>query len=90
MQIEVMSPCPEERIAAEGMRDWPVWSGEVSSFPWSYSERETCLLLEGEVMVTPDGGEPVCFGAGDRVVFPAGLRCVWDVRQSVRKHYRFG
>ena len=51
MQIEVMSPCPEERIAAEGMRDWPVWSCEVSSFPWSYSERETCLLLEGEVML---------------------------------------
>ena len=90
MQIEVTSSCPEERIAAEGIRDWPVWSCEVSSFPWSYSERETCLLLEGEVMVTPDGGEPVCFGAGDRVVFPAGLRCVWDVRQSVRKHYRFG
>ena len=90
MQIEVTSPCPEERIAAERIRDWPVWSCEVSSFPWSYSERETCLLLEGEVMVTPDGGEPVCFGAGDRVVFPAGLRCVWDVRQPVRKHYRFG
>ena len=90
MQIEVTSSCPEERIAAEGIRDWPVWSCEVSSFPWSYSERETCLLLEGEVMVTPDGGEPVCFGARDRVVFPAGLRCVWDVRQPVRKHYRFG
>ena len=90
MQIEVTSSCPEERIAAEGIRDWPVWSCEVSSFPWSYSERETCLLLEGEVMVTPDGGEPVCFGAGDRVVFSAGLRCVWDVRQPVRKHYRFG
>ena len=90
MQIEVTSSCSEERIAAEGIRDWPVWSCEVSSFPWSYSERETCLLLEGEVMVTPDGGEPVCFGAGDRVVFPAGLRCVWDVRQPVRKHYRFG
>ena len=90
MQIEVTSPCPEERIAAEGIRDWPVWSCEVSSFPWSYSERETCLLLDGEVMVTPDGGEPVCFGAGDRVVFPEGLRFVWDVRRPVRKHYRFG
>ena len=76
MQIEVTSSCPEERIAAEGIRDWPVWSCEVSSFPWSYSERETCLLLEGEVMVTPDGDEPVFFGAGDRIVFPAGLRCV--------------
>ena len=90
MSIEITSPCPEERIAAEGIRDWPIWSCDVSSFPWTYNEQEICLLLEGDVIVTSESGEPVRFGAGDRVVFPAGLRCVWDVRQPVRKHYRFG
>ena len=44
MSIEITSPCPEERIAAEGIRDWPIWSCEVSSFPWTYSEQEICLL----------------------------------------------
>ncbi len=29
------------------------------------------LLLEGEVTVTPDGGDPVKFGAGDLVIFPS-------------------
>ena len=48
------------------------------------------MLLEGEVTVTPDGGEPVKFGAGDLVVFPAGMACRWDVHKAVRKHYRFG
>ena len=90
MSIEVLSPCPESRIAAEGMRDWPVWSCEISSFPWIYDERETCFVLEGEVVVTPEGGDPVRFGAGDRVVFPAGLSCRWEVLRPVRKHYRFG
>jgi len=42
------------------------------------------------VSVTPDGGEPVRFGAGDLVVFAAGLRCTWDVHAPVRKHYHFG
>lgn len=90
MTISVVSPCPESRIASEGIRDWPLWSCEVSTFPWAYEERETCLLLEGEVMVTPEGGDPVEFRAGDLVVFEEGLRCVWEVRQPVRKHYRFG
>jgi len=39
------------------------------------ADLETCLLLQGEVTVPPDGGEPVRFGAGDLVVFNAGLRC---------------
>ena len=59
MAIEVTSPCPEEVIAAEGMRQWPIWSCEVSTFPWSYDEKETCLLLVGDVVVTPEGGQPV-------------------------------
>ena len=40
--------------------------------------------------VTPDGGEPVRFGAGDLVVFSAGMDCIWDVHKAVRKHYQFG
>jgi uncharacterized cupin superfamily protein len=36
------------------------------------------------------GGEPVRFGAGDLVVFAAGLSCTWEVHAPVRKHYRFG
>ena len=48
------------------------------------------MLLEGEVTVTPEGGEAVKFGAGDLVVFPAGMHCRWDVHKAVRKHYQFG
>tara|TARA_B100001029_G_C14982203_1_gene406706 strand:+ start:589 stop:735 length:147 start_codon:yes stop_codon:yes gene_type:complete len=47
-------------------------------------------LIESKVTVSPVGGEPVKFGAGDLVVLPAGMDCRWDVHQAVRKHYRFG
>jgi len=56
---------------------------------WTYYDQETCLLLEGEVTVTPDGGESASFGAGYLVVFPAGIECKWNVHIAVRKHYRF-
>ena len=61
------TPDPEQ-LAGLGVHSWPIWSCGVSTFPWTYDERETCLLLEGEVVVTPDGGEPVAFAAGDLVV----------------------
>ncbi|HHM04408.1 MAG TPA: DUF861 domain-containing protein [Gammaproteobacteria bacterium] len=78
------------RLAELGVADWPIWTKDVSTFPWEYDSRETCYLLEGEVVVTPEQGQAVRFGAGDVVTFGAGLRCTWDVRAAVRKHYHFG
>ncbi len=78
------------RLDALGVTTWGVWTKEISKFPWTYDERETCFFLDGEVIVTPDGGAPVKIGKGDLVTFPAGMACVWDVRAPVRKHYKFG
>lgn len=83
------NPSPE-RIAALGARSWPIWEKEVSEFPWYYDEPETCLFLEGEVEVTPQGGQPVRIGKGDLVTFPQGMSCTWKVLKPVRKHYHFG
>ena len=77
------------KLEVMGVYDWPIWTKEESSFPWTYDQQETCYLLEGEVTVRPDGGDPVKFGAGDLVIFPAGLSCTWDVHQPVEKHYKF-
>jgi uncharacterized cupin superfamily protein len=38
----------------EQARSWPTWGNEISSFHWTYDEQETCLLLEGDVSVTPN------------------------------------
>jgi len=78
------------RLSELGVSSWPTWSKEVSVFPWSYDESEVAYVLEGEVVVTPDGGEPVSFGKGDLVTFPEGLSCTWDIRKPLRKHYQIG
>ena len=71
------------------MLDKPTWGCEASEFDWYYEIGEKCLLLEGEVTVSYDGGS-VSFGAGDYVELPAGLSCVWNVSKAVKKHYEFG
>ncbi len=89
-RIVIESNPDDEKLRELGVFGWPVWEKEASEFPWSYDEQETCYLLEGEVEVVPDGGEPVTFGAGDLVSFPQGMSCTWKISKDVRKHYRFG
>ncbi len=85
MTVTVRKPDNAEKAA---MEQWPVWGCGVSEFDWFYDSEEHCLIIEGDVTVTWDGGS-VSFTAGDYVVFPKGLSCVWHVKKAVRKHYRF-
>jgi uncharacterized cupin superfamily protein len=89
-EIKIEKNPSEDRLASLGVRGWPVWTKEVSTFPWSYDAPETCYFLDGNVVVTPDGGEPVQMGKGDLVTFPAGMSCTWEIRGPVKKHYTFG
>ena len=79
----------QEKLQELGVFNWSIWTKEVSEFPWTYGEAETCYFLEGDVIVTPEGGEPVSMGKGDLVTFPAGMSCVWKINANVKKHYRF-
>ncbi len=85
MDIIIQKPSEKE---VQKMKACPIWSCEPSTFDWFYSSKETCLILEGEVCVLA-GGKSVSFGAGDYVVFPKGLSCVWEVKKAVKKHYLF-
>lgn len=84
--IVVRKPTEQEKNRC---KTWPIWTCEPSSFDWSYTERETCLILDGKVTVT-QGKESVSFGRGDLVIFPTDLDCVWNVEEPVKKHYNFG
>ena len=87
MRIKVEKPTDSE-IA--DMITLPTWSKEISTFDWEYGSEETCFLLAGDVRVTTDDGEVAEFGKGDLVTFPRGLKCVWEIRQPVHKHYKLG
>ncbi|HPC35196.1 MAG TPA: cupin domain-containing protein [Candidatus Marinimicrobia bacterium] len=88
--ILVESNPSKDRLEELGVRKWPIWTKEVSEFPWFYDEQEICYFLEGEIEVTPESGQPVKIKKGDLVTFPQGLSCRWKVIEPVRKHYKFG
>jgi len=62
------------------------WEKEVSEFPWSYDEQETCLILSGHAVVDGASGEHAEFGAGDYVIFPVGLQATWKIDETIRKN----
>ncbi len=88
--VDIKVEKPSDDILDEmNVFNWPIWEKEVSKFDWSYDSEEICYLLKGKVVVTPENGDPVEFGAGDLVTFPKGLKCVWDIKEDVKKHYCF-
>ncbi|NJN71700.1 MAG: cupin domain-containing protein [Limnothrix sp. RL_2_0] len=88
--IQVEHHPSAERLKELDVWIWGIWTKEVSTFPWEFDIKETCYFLEGDVLVTPEGGKPVQIGKGDLVKFAAGVKCTWEVRQAVKKHYFFG
>lgn len=79
----------QDEIKEKGIRNWPVWEKEISTFDWFYDTPEQCYILEGEVIVHTDSGDYE-IKAGDYVEFPHGLKCVWEIKKDIRKHYNFG
>jgi uncharacterized protein len=78
----------ESEIAEKNIRSWEIWEKEVSRFDWFYDSTEECLILEGEVIVETENGN-FTIKEGDFVTFQKGLKCVWDIKKDIRKHFNF-
>ncbi|MFA5107975.1 MAG: cupin domain-containing protein [Candidatus Micrarchaeia archaeon] len=85
--VIVRKPTKEEIQTAQ---KWGLWEKEPSSFDWSYDEKETCLILEGEAKVVLPNKEQIHFKSGDYVIFEPGLKCKWVISKKIRKRYLFG
>jgi len=48
---------------------------------------EFCHILSGLVEITPEGGEPVIYKAGDSFVMKPGFVGTWRTIETVRKIY---
>jgi uncharacterized cupin superfamily protein len=79
----------EDRLKELGVSSWEIWEKEISEFPIDFDETEVAYVLEGEIIVTPAGGEPVRIVPGDLVSVHAGLDSQWEVVKPLRKHYSY-
>lgn len=64
---------------------WQCTPGIVAMKDWPY--HEFCVLLSGRVIITPDGGSPREYKAGDALVLPMGFTGTWEILETVRKYY---
>ena len=78
----------ENEIKKLGIYSWPIWEKEISRFDWQYDTDEECLILEGEVEVETSEGK-ILIKSGDFVTFKSGLKCIWDIKKDIKKHYSF-
>ncbi len=95
-----MSEIKVEKISLEQIKElnipnslrssgqWSVWECEPSVFDWQYSDTEVAYLFEGKVKVRTPSQE-VEIEKGDLVTFPKGLKCTWEIKETIRKVYKF-
>jgi uncharacterized protein len=88
MQKVTIKKLSQAELIAAGVFQWPIWEKEASRFDWFYEQEEHCYILEGQVTVETDEGS-FEIQAGDYVIFARGLKCVWDIKSDIRKHYIF-
>ncbi len=84
----IIEKLTEAEIEKRKIKSWPIWTKEVSRFDWFYDSEEECLILEGEFVVHTDEGD-YSIKPDDFVTFKKGLKCIWEVKKPIRKHYNF-
>jgi uncharacterized cupin superfamily protein len=88
MERVIIEKLSEKDIRDRGIKNWSIWEKEVSRFDWQYDGDEECLILEGEITIETSEGK-FNIVKGDFVTFKDGLKCVWDIKKPVKKHYNF-
>ena len=90
MKVLIKSPCSASVIIQYGIKSWPLWESEPSNFSYNYSEKEICLIIEGEAKIKTKEGESYYVRSGDLIEFPKGISCEWQIIKSLKKHFRVG
>lgn len=66
-----------------------VWSSEIGSWRIEMSEHEDeyFYVISGNGALIQDDGQVREFGVGDAVIIPAGFKGIFEVRETLSKHY---
>ncbi len=63
------------------------WEATVGVYRAVYAAYEFVHLIEGRIVITPDGGEAVTLGPGDGFVVEPGFSGTWEIQAPVKKHF---
>jgi uncharacterized cupin superfamily protein len=75
-------------VNADGSIETGIWECDTGTFRSRFEHHgELILILAGEMICTPDGGETFTLTEGDACTFPRGWSGEWNVTRSIRKLY---
>ena len=63
------------------------WAATPGTYHATYAAPEFVHMIEGEITITPDGGQPVTVKAGDAFVVEADFKGTWTIEKEVFKHF---
>jgi uncharacterized cupin superfamily protein len=64
-----------------------IWESTPGAWRVEYDEWESCTILSGRCVVTPDDGAPIMLAPGDSLVLEPGFKGVWAVEATTRKTF---
>jgi len=76
-----------QHTSADGTVISGTWEATPGTYHATYAAYEFVHLMEGEITITPDGGEPVVLAPGDAFVVEPGFMGTWKIEKPVRKHF---
>ncbi|QXI30950.1 cupin domain-containing protein [Pseudomonas vanderleydeniana] len=85
-------PISQTRTAASQALENPnvafgIWECTPGTWRRQVLQAEYSYFISGQGIFTPDEGEAVQFQAGDAIYFAPKTTGVWDIRETVTKHY---
>lgn len=63
------------------------WAANPGTYHATYSGWEFIHVIEGEAVITPEGGEPVTILPGDALVLEADFVGTWEIKKPILKHF---
>jgi uncharacterized protein len=76
-----------EYTAEDGSSVSGWWSATPGTYHATYTDLEFVHMIEGEIVITPDGGAPVTVTAGDAFVVEKDFVGTWEIKKEVFKHF---
>lgn len=63
------------------------WEAQPGKWEFEATAWEFCHIISGEVVLTTPDGVATTMKTGDAFVMRPGLKCTWDVKETLLKHY---
>ena len=63
------------------------WGATPGTYHATYAAPEFVHMIQGEIVITPDGGQPVTVKAGDAFTVEKDFVGTWKIEQEVFKHF---